>query len=84
MSDERSTGGRDAQDTSRWTMKQWLEWRRWAQGVGFALGVEQMLAWWLGGREPNLGACTIAGALLMMAQRTQTAQEARNERRREP
>lgn len=56
-------------------------WPRWAQAGGFLLGLEQVGAWWLTGRQPNLGAMTFAGALLMMAQRTVSAQQARNEKR---
>jgi hypothetical protein len=33
--------------------------------AGLLLGTEQILAWWLAGHEPNLGAITFAGALLM-------------------
>ena len=54
---------------------------QYGQAVGFLLGVEQILAWWLGGMEPNIGACTIAAALIMAAQRTASVQRSRNEKR---
>lgn len=41
------------------------EWPRWAQVAGMLLGSEQVAAWWIAGREPNIGAMTFAGALLM-------------------
>jgi hypothetical protein len=41
------------------------DWPRWAQAAGFLLGSEQVAAWWISGREPNVGAMTFAGALLM-------------------
>jgi hypothetical protein len=69
----------------RWMSRLWKrtvrDWPRWAQAGGFLLGLEQVAAWWATGRAPNLGAMTFAGALLMMAQRTVSAQQARNEKR---
>jgi hypothetical protein len=41
------------------------EWPRWAQVGGVLLGSEQVAAWVIGGQEPNVGAMTFAGALLM-------------------
>ena len=41
------------------------DWPRWAQIGGLLLGAEQIVSWWVGGHEPNLGAITFAGALLM-------------------
>jgi glucose-6-phosphate dehydrogenase assembly protein OpcA len=55
------------------------DWPRWAQVAGFLLGSEQVVAWWVAGREPNVGAMTFAGALLMF-QRIADAQRKRDER----
>ena len=54
---------------------------RYGQAAGFLLGTQQVVLWWLVGTEPNLGACTIAAALIMAAQRTASAQQRRNEKR---
>ena len=53
------------------------DWPSWAQVLGFGIGLEQLGAWGLGGREPNLGAITFASALLMF----QRAASARHTRR---
>jgi hypothetical protein len=56
------------------------DWPSWAQVLGFAIGLEQLAAWGLGGREPNLGAITFASALLMF-QRAASAQHSRRGKR---
>jgi hypothetical protein len=53
------------------------DWPRYAQAAGMILGTEQLLAWWLGGMQPNYGAMTFAAALLMIT-RVAPAQERRN------
>lgn len=56
------------------------DWPRGAQVVGLLLGSEQVLAWWIAGTEPNVGAMTFAAALLVI-QRVAPAQQRRNEKR---
>lgn len=51
------------------------DWPRWAQVAGILLGAEQVVAWWVGGVEPNLGAMTFAGALLMFQRAAQIRKE---------
>jgi hypothetical protein len=41
------------------------EWPRWAQVVGLVIGFEQLMGWLIVGAEPNVGAMTFAGALVM-------------------
>jgi hypothetical protein len=57
------------------------DWPSWAQVLGVLIGLEQLVSWGVGGEQPNLGAMTFAGALLMF-QRAASAQQSRSEKRR--
>lgn len=53
------------------------DWPRWAQIAGILLGVEQVAAWWIAGQEPNAGAMTFAGALLLFQQAVRQKRDGR-------
>ena len=54
-----------------------VEWSRWAQVIGFLLGLWQIVEWKiLGAREPNVGVMGFAGSLMLL----QRAVSARRQR----
>ena len=55
------------------------DWPRWAQVAGVLLGSWQILEWQVSGREPNLGAMTFAGALLMFQRAATAARQRKDE-----
>jgi hypothetical protein len=55
------------------------DWPRWAQVAGVLLGSWQILEWQVSGHEPNLGAMTFAGALLMFQRAATAARQRKDE-----
>jgi hypothetical protein len=53
-----------------------VEWSRWAQVIGFLLGLWQIVEWKiLGAREPNVGVMGFAGSLMLLQRAVSARQQ---------